>query len=59
MIMFLPRLGSPLKDGCSLRAHQLRECRDGRPGLPVPKGPYGPCGRKATLNLNFTMQCAA
>ena len=26
--------------------------RGGRPGLPVPNGPYGLYGRKLTLNLN-------
>ena len=31
------------------RAQELCECRDGRPGLPVPNSPYSPCGRKATL----------
>ena len=34
----------------STRAQKLCENRGGRPGLPVPKGPYGLCGRKATLN---------
>ena len=29
----------------------------GRPGLPVPNGPYGLCGRKATLDLN--LDCVA
>ena len=32
---------------------ELRSCvkeRGGRPGLPVPNGPYGVCGRKPTLN---------
>ena len=29
----------------------------GRPGFPVPNGPYGLCGRKATLNLN--LDCVA
>ena len=32
------------------RAHELCESRGGRPGLPVPEGPYGLCGRKTTLN---------
>ena len=27
----------------------LRESRGGRPGLPVPNGPYGLCGHEATL----------
>ena len=26
------------------------ESRGGRPGLPVPNGPWGLCGRTATLN---------
>ena len=34
----------------SPRAQELCESRGGRPGLPVPKSPYGLCGRKATLN---------
>ena len=33
----------------SHRAQELCESRGGRPGLPVPKNPYGFCGRKATL----------
>ena len=28
----------------------MSESRCGRPGLPVPNGPYGLCGRKASLN---------
>ena len=28
----------------------LCESRGGRPGLPDPNGPYGLCGRTATLN---------
>ena len=32
------------------RAQELCESPGGRPGLPVPTGPYGLCGRKATLN---------
>ena len=32
------------------RAQELCESRGGRPGLPVPKSPYGFCGRKTTLN---------
>ena len=28
---------------------ELREGRGGRPGLPVPSNPYGPCGRKARI----------
>ena len=35
-----------------IRAEDLRGSRGGRPGLPVPNGPYGLCGRRATLNLN-------
>ena len=30
------------------------ESRGGRPGLPVPNGSYGLCGRKATLNCSIT-----
>ena len=33
-----------------IRAQELCESRGGRPRLPVPNKPYGPCGRKATLN---------
>ena len=33
-----------------VRSQELCESRGGRPGLPVPNGPYGLCGRKATLN---------
>ena len=29
------------------RAQELRERRDGYPGLPVPNSPYDLCGRKA------------
>ena len=29
---------------------ELCERRDGRPGRPVPNGPYGLCGYKATSN---------
>ena len=36
----------------SLRVQELCEGPGGRPGPPVPDGPYGLCGRKATLNLN-------
>ena len=32
---------------------ELCESSGGRPGLPVPNGPYGLCGRKATLNLDW------
>ena len=35
-----------------LRAQELCESRDGRPGLPVPKSLRNLCGSKATLNLN-------
>ena len=35
-----------------VRAQELRERRGGCPGLPVPKSPYGLCGRNATLNLD-------
>ena len=33
------------------RAQELCESRGGRPG---PNSPFGPCGRKATLNLNLS-----
>ena len=33
-----------------VRAQELCESRDGRPGLSVPDSPYGLCGRKATLS---------
>ena len=36
------------------RAQELCESRGGRPGFPVPGSPYGLCGRKATLNLNWS-----
>ena len=32
------------------RGQELCESRGGRPGLPVPNGLYGLCGRKATLS---------
>ena len=32
-----------------VRAQELCESRGERTGLPVPNGPYGLCGRKATL----------
>ena len=32
-----------------LRAEELCEGQGGRPGLPVPRSPYGLCGREATL----------
>ena len=31
------------------RAQEVCESRGGRPGHPAPNGPYGLCGRKATL----------
>ena len=34
------------------RARELRESGGGRPGPPVPDGPYGLCERKATTSLN-------
>ena len=34
-----------------VRAQELCESRGGRPGLHVPNGSYGLCGRKAPLNL--------
>ena len=34
----------------ALRTRQLCKNQGGRPGLPVPNGPYGLLGRKATLN---------
>ena len=34
---------------CNLRGQELWESRGGRPGFPVPNSPYGPCGRKATV----------
>ena len=37
-------------------AQELCERRGGRPGLTVPNGPYGLCGRKATLNLCSLVQ---
>ena len=36
----------------TFRARELCESRGDRPGLPVPNGPYGLCGRRATLNLS-------
>ena len=39
-----------------VRAQELCESRGGRPGLPVPNGPYGLYGRKALLNLNSFTQ---
>ena len=31
----------------------MSESRGGRPGLFIPEGPYGLCGRRATLNELF------
>ena len=36
-----------------IRARDLCESWGGRPGLEVPNCPYGLCGRKATLNVNY------
>ena len=36
-----------------LRDHELCASGGGRPGLPVPNGPYELCARKATPNLNM------
>ena len=33
-----------------IKDQELCESGSGHPGLPVPNGPYGQCGRKATLN---------
>ena len=38
-----------------LRAQELCGSRGGRPGLPVPNGPYGLCGRKATFKEGNTV----
>ena len=38
--------------GEACRAHELCESRGGCPGLPVPNGP---CGRKATLKMNWSL----
>ena len=35
------------------RVQELCERRGGRPRLPVPNSPYGPCGHKTTLNEEF------
>ena len=40
----------PFSGVTTIRAQELCESRDGRPGLPVPNSLYGFCGRKATLN---------
>ena len=34
-----------------IRARELCESWGGRPGIPIPNGLYGLCGRKATLNF--------
>ena len=34
------------------RVQELCKNRGGRPGVPVPNGPYGLRGRKATFSLN-------
>ena len=39
-----------LKGPFSRCTTELCESRGGRPRLPVPNGPYGLCGRKATVN---------
>ena len=38
------------RTGIIVRAQELCQNRDGRPGLPVPNSHYGLCGRKVTLN---------
>ena len=39
-----------------VRAQELCESQDGRPGLPVPNdSPYSLCGRKATLNSKLDL----
>ena len=38
----------------TFRTQKLCESRGGCPGLPVPSGPEGLCGRKATLNSGGT-----
>ena len=35
------------------RTQELCESRGGRPGLPVSNSPYGLCGHKAALNINW------
>ena len=35
-----------------VRVQEVCESGGGRPELPVPTGPYGLCGRKATPNLH-------
>ena len=41
-----------MHDTLSCKVQELCESRGGRPGLPVPNGPYGLCGHEATLNMN-------
>ena len=36
-------------------AQKLCESRGGHPGLPVPNGPHGFCGLKATLNQSSVL----
>ena len=38
----------------AVRAQGLCESRGGRPELPIPDSPYGLCGHKVTLSLNFS-----
>ena len=40
----------------SVRAQELCEGRDGRPGLPIPNSPYGLCGRKAILEHGHSVR---
>ena len=35
------------------KEQELCESRGGRPGIPVSQSPYGLCGRKIALNLNY------
>ena len=60
----LPSLAHPAKQpeeeksGLAVgRAQWLCESRGGRPGLPDPNSPYGPCGRKATLKNRAQELC--
>ena len=39
------------------RAQELCESVGGRPGLPIHNGPYGLCGRKATLKNRAQELC--